>query len=121
MHQLPAGKYYGYLRLRNSLSSTYFTFMKKQMNTELAIEDLIAATCGEEASAREKYILREALRGLVRLAKSEQVLEMKSNVDRLTGVAASREARRRAKAIIMAQRLEGAPRFTQKQLEFDQK
>lgn len=39
--------------------------------TAAMIEELVAAKCGESASLREKHVFREALIGLVRLAKVE--------------------------------------------------
>jgi|GEM_PF-1859979 len=44
------------------------------------IEQLIHATYGEDGSEREMHILREALHALVRLAKAEQMLELKKDV-----------------------------------------
>jgi hypothetical protein len=54
--------------------------METKYSTEQLIEELAAATCGENASSRERRAFTEALRGLVRLAKSEQLLELKTNV-----------------------------------------
>jgi hypothetical protein len=51
---------------------------------EIVIENLIAATVGENAGNREKHVLRESLRGLVRFAEAEQMLEIKANVKKLT-------------------------------------
>jgi Arc/MetJ family transcription regulator len=95
--------------------------MKKRITTDIVIENLVAATCRDTTSSREKHMYREALRGLVRLAKSEHMLEMKANVDRLTGANAARAARRQAKAILLAQRLGATAEAGQKQLEFDQR
>jgi hypothetical protein len=50
-----------------------------------AIEDLILATYGPKQGLREQHVFRQALHGLVRLAKSEQLLEMKMNVARGAG------------------------------------
>jgi len=36
------------------------------------IEALVYASCGEAASAHEKYVYRESLRNLIRLAIAEQ-------------------------------------------------
>jgi hypothetical protein len=92
--------------------------MKNILNSEVAIEDLVAANCGETATARQKHIYREALRGLVRLAKAEQLREMKTSVDRLTGAIAARAARRQTRALV--RRLPFAPSAGQKHLEFNQ-
>ena len=94
--------------------------MKRKVTTEIAIEELVAATCGEGATAREKHVYRESLRALVRLAKSERMLEVKASVDRLTGSIAARAARREAKALLNAQRA-GGTETVQQQLEFDQR
>ncbi|HZW14275.1 MAG TPA: hypothetical protein VFF81_13940 [Noviherbaspirillum sp.] len=87
-------------------------------STDVVIENLITATLGEESSAREKHVYREALRGLVRLAKSEQVVEIKSSVRKLTGALEAASARRRAKAVLLAQRLPGLLDQAQQQFEF---
>jgi hypothetical protein len=92
--------------------------MKTRPNTDIAIEDLVNAVCGENATFREKYVYREALRGLVRLAKSETMLEMRTSVDKLAGAIAARAARRQARAIIREQRLPYAA-VKQTQLEFN--
>jgi hypothetical protein len=107
--------------LENSVWLLSFTDGKKMFNTETAIDDLVAATCGENATAREKHVCREALRGLVRLARSEHLCEMKANVEKLTGAAVARAARRHAKAILLAQRLASSSKPEQKPLEFNQR
>jgi hypothetical protein len=94
--------------------------MKKISLTETAIEDLVAATCGKNATARQKHVYRETLRGLVRLAKSEQMFEMRTNVDKLAGTISARTARRRAKSILLAQRPGNAGQ-RQAPLEFNQR
>lgn len=95
--------------------------MKNRPATEITIENLVSATCREQASAREKHVFREALRGLVRLAKSEQMLEMKADVSRLTGALAARAARRQARAILLAHRLGITAEPGQRPLEFNQR
>ena len=62
--------------------------MTHTQRTEEMIEDMVNVTCGEQASAREKHVYREALRSLVRLAKAEQLFEMKSDVQILTNLPA---------------------------------
>lgn len=94
--------------------------MKATFHTETLIEELVAATSGKEASARDKHVYREALRGLVRLAKSEQLHEMKANVDKLAGANMARAARRYAKAILRAQSTSALSMSGQRQLEFNQ-
>lgn len=59
--------------------------MAHTQHTEEMIEDLVNATCGEQAGTREKRVYREALRSLVRLAKAEQMFDMKSDIQTLVG------------------------------------
>lgn len=92
--------------------------MRNCIDTDVVIENLITATLGEQSSSRQQHVYREALRGLVRLAKSEQVLEIKSNVKKLTGAIEATSARRRAKAVLLAQRLPGILDQAQQQFEF---
>jgi hypothetical protein len=92
----------------------------KKRTTDAAIEDLVVAACNETTTAREKHMYREALRGLVRLARSDQMFEMRSNVNRLTAGVASRAARRKARAVLLAQRRTGHDRPGERLLEFHQ-
>ncbi|HYD63100.1 MAG TPA: hypothetical protein VEC35_22290 [Noviherbaspirillum sp.] len=92
--------------------------MKKKLDSDDVIENLITATLGECASARQRHVFRESLRGLVRLAKAEQIVEIKASVRRLTGALESHSARRRAKALLLAQRLPGILDHGQQQFEF---
>jgi hypothetical protein len=94
--------------------------MKNKHDTHSVIEDLIAATLSAEASARERHLLRENLRNLVRLAKVEQIVEIKDNVKKLTGAIEAHNARRRAKAVLLAQRLPDLIDRAQSQFEFKQ-
>ena len=94
--------------------------MKKKLDTDDVIENLINAMLGEEASARQRHLFRESLYNLVRLAKAEQVVEIKANVRRLTGALEAHAARRRAKAVLLAQRLPGLLDQGQQQFEFKQ-
>lgn len=94
--------------------------MKKKLDTDDVIENLIAATLDEDATSRQRHLFRESLRSLVRLAKSEQVVEIKTNVRRLTGALEVHSARRRAKAVLLAQRLPGLLDQGQQQFEFKQ-
>lgn len=92
--------------------------MKKKLETDAVIESLIAAALGNHAGARERHMYRESLRGLVRLAKAEQVMEIKDSVRKLTGGIEAQAARRRAKAVLMAQQLPGLLDGAQQQFEF---
>jgi hypothetical protein len=94
--------------------------MKNKLDTNTLIEQLLAAALGEDASAREQHIYRENLRNLVRLAKVEQVMEIKTNVKRLAGAIEAHNARRRAKAVLLAQRLPDLLERAQQQFEFKQ-
>lgn len=94
--------------------------MKKKLDTDDVIENLIAATLGDQGSARQQHIFRENLRGLVRLAKAEQVAEIKASVQRLAGVVETQSARRRAKALLLACRTPGLFEPGQQQFEFKQ-
>ena len=46
-------------------------------STEQVIEEILAATCTTNTNIKEKHFYRESLRNLVRLAKAEQLLEMR--------------------------------------------
>jgi hypothetical protein len=85
--------------------------------TEKVIEDLLVATYGYKTSMREQYNFRQALYCLVQLAKAEQVLEIKTNVKKLTGSIMSLESRRKTRSIL--QRVEATALHGQQQLEFD--
>jgi len=50
---------------------------------EMVSENLIECALGKKAGHRQKHLLREALRSLVRLAKAEQMLEIKINAIKL--------------------------------------
>jgi hypothetical protein len=94
--------------------------MKKQLDTDQVIEALIAATITDEVTVRQKHIYRENLRSLVRLAKAEQIVEIKANVKKLAGALETHSARRRAKAILLAQRLPSILEGAQQKFEFNQ-
>lgn len=51
----------------------------------MLVEELLDATYGHNADKRQRVVFREALLGLVRLAKAEQVREMRTCVDKLIG------------------------------------
>jgi hypothetical protein len=58
--------------------------MKTRLSTEEAVAGLLNAHHADALSARERHVYREALHALVRLAKSELMVEMKANVKKLT-------------------------------------
>ena len=93
---------------------------KKLFDTDQVIESLVAVSLSEGATERQKHIYRENLRSLVRLAKSEQVVEIKDTVKRLAGTLEMHKARRKAKAILLAQRLPGMISCRQQKFEFYQ-
>jgi hypothetical protein len=51
--------------------------------TDAMIQELVETNAG--LSAKQQYLLAESLRSLVRLAKSEQLTEIKASVRKLTG------------------------------------
>ena len=62
--------------------------------TKNMIEELTIAMCGAMPNLRECHVFSQALHALVRLAKSEQVLEIKQDVQRATGLMTGPVARR---------------------------
>lgn len=71
--------------------------MKLHTCTDQVVSDLIVSLLPQDCSMRQQHLLREALNSLVRLAKSEQMLEMKNNVRRLTGPVIDPAARGRVR------------------------
>lgn len=71
--------------------------MKITSSTDMLIEDLIGATYGANTNSRQTFIFKEALLGLVRVAKAEQVLEMRTNLAKLIGDPAMVTGRQRTK------------------------
>ena len=53
--------------------------------TDQVIEALILATYGPDVSEQCKHHFRETLRGLVRLAKAEQMLQLRLDVNASIG------------------------------------
>lgn len=92
--------------------------MKKISQSEKLVEDIVEATLGEHACAREKHMLRQSLYSLIRLSKAEQVADIKASVQRLAGAIEIQSARRRTKAILMAQRLPDLLDQAQQTFEF---
>lgn len=58
--------------------------METKYDTEHLIEQLMIATYGGNVSVREQHAFKEALRGLVRLAKAEQMLEMRKDIRKVS-------------------------------------
>jgi hypothetical protein len=84
---------------------------------ETVIEDLVQATCGDK-SVREQFLMREALRNLVRLTRTEYVLEIKSSASRLTRNVTEHAACRKAKIDRML-KTTASSNLLQQRLEFD--
>lgn len=61
--------------------------MKHKCETNAIIAQLIEAN-STHLAPRERHLLRESLHSLVRLAKSELMMEIRSNAQKLTGVVA---------------------------------
>jgi hypothetical protein len=59
--------------------------MTAQYSTDTVIEEMVAAVYGNTVSERQKHLYRETLRALVRLAKAEQMKDMRRDVLKVTG------------------------------------
>ncbi|MES2257361.1 MAG: hypothetical protein V4724_02525 [Pseudomonadota bacterium] len=72
----------------------------QKSRTEHVIEELIAVTCVCHAGERERHVFAQALHGLVRLAKAEQLVEMRLDTERVGGALASASRRRQTRAML---------------------
>jgi hypothetical protein len=68
--------------------------------TDKVIEDLIAATCGPLSGSQQRFVFAQALHGLVRLAKAEQLLEIRLDTERAVGGVACASRKRQTRAIL---------------------
>jgi len=68
--------------------------------SENIIDELIVAVYGYASGSREQFVFLQALHGLVRLAKTEQMLEVRMNVERAAGASAGSSSRRQTRAIL---------------------
>jgi hypothetical protein len=68
--------------------------------TDDIIEQLIDATYGETGDTRQRHLFAHALHGLVRLAKSEQLMEMRRDVERATSLQAGHSSRRQTRVLL---------------------
>ncbi|MDC8757359.1 hypothetical protein [Janthinobacterium fluminis] len=68
--------------------------------SEKIIEDLIIAVYGPAPEPRRQYQLAQSLHALVRLAKTEQLRELKADVERAAGAAAGSGSRRETRTIL---------------------
>ncbi|WP_317203996.1 hypothetical protein [Janthinobacterium sp.] len=65
------------------------------------IDELIVAVYGSAPEPRQHYLLAQALQALVRLAKTEQMVEMRRSVKRASGgMAAAAESRRQTSVLL---------------------
>lgn len=86
--------------------------------TDRVIEDLIAATCGPQSGLQQRFVLAQALQGLVRLAKAEQLLEIRLDSERAVGSAVCANRTRQTRAIL--RKIGMDVRNRQRELEFGQ-
>lgn len=68
--------------------------------TDQVIEDLIAATCGPQSGLQQRFVFAQALQGLVRLAKAEQLLEIRLDTELAVGRSSCDKQRRQTRAIL---------------------
>lgn len=81
--------------------------------TAKLIAELVATTPGAGQDARARHLLSQALHGLVRLARSEQLLEMRRDTARAAGAGSRREMR----ALLRRMKTQGAREQAQLPLE----
>lgn len=55
------------------------------LTSQEMVASLVNAYCGQNATLRQRHVFEQTLFALVRLAKSEQMMEIKANVRKLTG------------------------------------
>ncbi|MBA5689519.1 hypothetical protein [Rugamonas apoptosis] len=68
--------------------------------TDNIIEELIDATYSDPADVRQRHVFAHALHGLVRLAKSEQLRDMRRDVARATSLQAGHSSRQQARTLL---------------------
>ena len=68
--------------------------------TEAVIADLVDAACGGPGGRRKRHVLRQALYALVRLAKVEQLVEMRLDAEHASGGMTGMKQHRRTKAML---------------------
>jgi hypothetical protein len=64
------------------------------------IEELIASTYGPRGDVRRRHLFGHALRALVRMAKAEQMQEVRRDVERAAGRLGASEAREEAEQVL---------------------
>ena len=72
------------------------------LTSQEMVSSLVNAYCGQNASLRQKHVFEQTLYALVRLAKSEQMMEIKANVRKLTGPIIPLVPRQTAKEVSQA-------------------
>lgn len=85
--------------------------------TEEIIEQIIQATYGDALDARRRHVFGQALQGLVRQARVEQMLEFRLDVKRAASVPVTDSSRRQAQVLL--RRIGQQAHRGQRQLEFD--
>ncbi len=68
--------------------------------TDRMIEELISSIYGGRADARTRYLFSHALHGLVRLAKAEQMKEIRRDLERATGSISAVTAREETRQLL---------------------
>ncbi|MFC3374795.1 hypothetical protein ACFOLJ_02625 [Rugamonas sp. CCM 8940] len=86
--------------------------------TENIIEELIVSTYGEQLDAHKRHVFGQALQGLVRLAKAEQLLDMRLDAQRSIGLPGNADSRRQTRTILRRIGLDLALDQAQSKLEF---
>ncbi|MES2077003.1 MAG: hypothetical protein V4462_15430 [Pseudomonadota bacterium] len=92
--------------------------MMRMHVTENIIEEIIVSTYGEQLDARQRHVFGQALQGLVRLAKAEQLLDIRLDAQRAAGLSGNASARRQTRAILRRIGLDLELDQVQRKLEF---
>ena len=87
--------------------------MTANVSDEL-IEEFLTAAAGNLRSPREQYLLRETMYSLLRLARSEQLMDIRNSVNRLVPASLRATPARRARG----KRSSSAPCSSQHPLAF---
>jgi hypothetical protein len=99
-------KLQGPVHLDNHGSDNYQKTIRVNMlkhRTEAVIADLVDAAYGGQrgpGGRRKRHVMRQALYALVRLAKVEQLMEMRLDAEQAAGGMASAGQRRQTKALL---------------------
>ena len=76
--------------------------------TDRVIAELVDATCGRPGDRRARHLLQQALHGLVRLAKVEQLADMRVDVERATATLTDPGHQRATRALLRKVRMDVA-------------